>query len=168
MSHARSPAARFRAPPPPPRLRASPVRPRAPCPVVQCASLPARGAPAPCSFGEPTLIEATVPTEPPPSVLYSPHWNWICRGDRWNRITSVPRTTGPCIFTIFISRCKLQVSYSQVDICQTADARSAPRCSVALARPIDLLDLKLPKERLPCRRRARGAERRVPVSALLP
>lgn len=40
---------------------------------------------------------------------------------------------------------------------------------VALARPIDLLDRKLPKERLPCRRRrARGAERRVPVSALLP
>ena len=94
MSHARSPAARFRAPPPP-SLRASPVRPRAPCPVVQCASLPARGAPAPFSFGEPTLIEATVPTEPPPSVFYSPHWNWICRGDRWNRITSVHAQLAP-------------------------------------------------------------------------
>lgn len=39
---------------------------------------------------------------------------------------------------------------------------------VALAGPTDLQDLKLPKERLPCRRRVRGAERRVSVLALLP
>lgn len=58
MSCAGSPAA----PPPaaPHWLRARPVRPRAPCPVVWRARLRARGTPVPFSFREPTLIEATI------------------------------------------------------------------------------------------------------------
>lgn len=51
-----------------PGLRPRPVRPRAPCPVVRRAQLPACGVLAPSSFGEPTLIEATISVEDPSSV----------------------------------------------------------------------------------------------------
>lgn len=128
--------------PAPPRLRASRVRPRTPCPVVQRAPLQPRGAPAPSSFGEPTSIKATVPTEPPSSVSYHPHWNWICWGGPWNPSTPVPRATGPCIFRIFTAVGSPRSFTGKLISARIDDAWSPPPLlwglPVALTRAVDL------------------------------
>lgn len=99
VSGARAPQHR----PAPLGLRPRPVRPRAPCPVVRRAPLPARWALAPSSFGEPTLIEATISTEHLSCLLASPLESDLQRGSVESE-HSLFRATDPCIPSSFTAK----------------------------------------------------------------